>query len=147
MKKIYYLPLLALIGYAAFVFASPKVDFTKDNKDGIQFNKSSWNDILALAKKENKIIFLDVYATWCGNCKNLKKNTFSNKDVGAYYNNRFINVSLDGEKGDGEMLVKKYAVEGYPALIFLDSDGKIIKQAVGFHNTEELINLGKTIPE
>ena len=147
MKKIFYLLLLAIIAYGAYTFMSPKVDFTKDAKEGIQFSKSSWSEVLATAKKENKIIFLDIYAIWCGNCKKLKKNTFSDKNAGTYFNRRFINVSLDGEKGDGEMLVKKYAVESYPILMFLDGDGKIIKQAGGYQNTEELINLGKSVSE
>lgn len=130
---------------AVYAINNPKVDFKKDSINGVQFHKGSWDEALALAKKENKLIFLDIYATWCGPCKKLKKNTFTEKKVGQFYNANFINVSLDGEKGEGAILANKYRITAYPTLLFIDSTGKLILASGGYMNSEEFIKLGKSV--
>lgn len=135
----------AIIVLVVVAFKAPKVNFDEDVTGGIQFKKESWNDVLKQAKKENKLIFLDIYATWCGPCKRLKSNTFSNEEVGKLYNQKFINVALDGEKGEGLTLAQKYAVRSYPTLLFLDGNGNIVIRTGGYHNPDEFIELGKTV--
>src|SRR5436189_3874751 len=90
------------------------------SNDGIQFYEGSWSSALQKAKTENKPIFLDIYASWCGPCKMLKKKSFTDKQVGNFFNASYVNVSLDGEKGDGKILAEKFRITGYPSLIILD---------------------------
>lgn len=135
----------AIIVLVVVAFKAPKVNFDEDVTGGIQFKKESWNDVLKQAKKEKKLIFLDIYATWCGPCKRLKSNTFSNEEVGKLYNQKFINVALDGEKGEGLTLAQKYGVRSYPTLLFLDGNGNIVVRTGGYHNSDEFIELGKTV--
>lgn len=135
----------AIIVLVVVAFKAPKVNFDEDVTGGIQFKKESWNDVLKQAKKENKLIFLDIYATWCGPCKRLKSNTFSNEEVGKLYNQKFINVALDGEKGEGLTLAQKYGVRSYPTLLFLDGNGNIVVRTGGYRNSDEFIELGKTV--
>lgn len=114
-----------------------------ETAQGIQFIEADWNKALAEAKKQNKLIFLDAYATWCGPCKLLKKNTFSDKEAGEYFNSNFINVAIDMEKGDGPALSEKYSVSAYPTLIIADSNGKIISFTQGYMKPSQLIDFGK----
>lgn len=144
MNKLFILA-TAIIVLVVVAFKAPKVNFDEDVTGGIQFKKESWNDVLKQAKKENKLIFLDIYATWCGPCKRLKSNTFSNEEVGKLYNQKFINVALDGEKGEGLTLAQKYGVRSYPTLLFLDGNGNIVVRTGGYHNSDEFIELGKTV--
>ena len=143
MKNAIYIAFTAMILVAVNAFASPKVDFKADTKEGIQFHNGTWDEALQLAKKENKLIFLDIYATWCGPCKQLKKNTFSNAEVGTVYNQNFINVAFDGEQGDGAMLMQKYKLRSFPSLLFIDGNGKVVAQSGGYHKPKELIKLGQ----
>jgi len=110
---------------------------------GVEFTQGKWELILAKAKKERKLIFLDAYASWCGPCKRMKHQTFQDKKVAEYFNANFINVAIDMEKGEGIMLSEKYAIDSYPTLLFIKPDGSILRKTVGFHTPEELIVIGK----
>lgn len=103
-----------------------------------------WSSVLAKAKKENKIIFLDAFAVWCGPCKNMDAQTYTNAAVAAYYNANFINVKYDMEKGEGPKLAELFQVTAYPSLIFINAEGKMLYKAVGFKPATSFVELGKT---
>lgn len=110
---------------------------------GIQFNKGEWKEILAKAKKENKLVFVDAYATWCGPCKMMERDVFSQKEAGDYFNTKFVNAKVDMEKGEGITLARDFGVMAYPTLIFVNSSGEVVHRAVGYHNTDQLLELGE----
>jgi thioredoxin-related protein len=143
MKKLF-IPFLTLCAFW-IAFKSPSIDFNKDAEQGIQFHKGTWKEALEQAKAENKLIFLDIYAVWCGPCKQMKSNTFSDAKVGEYFNKNFINVALDGEKAEGYKLANDYAIKGFPSLFFIDYQGNIIKRTSGYHGTNELIQFAKSV--
>jgi thiol:disulfide interchange protein len=113
------------------------------NTRRIAFTKSSWKEAMAKAKKENKLIFLDAYTTWCRPCIQMAKDVFTLDNVADLYNASFINVSMDMEKGDGPALVKKYKIMAYPDFLFIDGDGNLIHRGGGYQEAKEFINLGK----
>jgi thiol-disulfide isomerase/thioredoxin len=97
----------------------------------IQFIEKPWQDIVTMSRQENKVIFLDAYASWCGPCKWMAANMFTNDSIADYYNRTFICASFDMEKGEGIDLRKKYAVRAYPSLVFIDTAGNMIHERVG----------------
>lgn len=109
----------------------------------IKFENGTWEEIKARSAKENKLIFLDAYASWCGICKRMEKNVFSNDTVADYFNSNFINAKIDMESGEGIAIAKQYDVNVYPNLLFIDGQGKIIHRAVGGLRSHELIELAK----
>ncbi len=114
-------------------------------QDGIHFEKNTkWDDILAMAKKSDKLIFMDAYTTWCGPCKKMSRDIFPQKSVGDYYNKNFINVKMDMEKGEGLTLAQKYNIRAYPTLVFINGDGTLIHRVAGYMEIADFINLGKT---
>jgi thiol:disulfide interchange protein len=52
------------------------ISFNAQSKTGIQFQTKNLEEAKKLAQQENKLIFIDLYTTWCGPCKLMKKNTF-----------------------------------------------------------------------
>jgi thiol:disulfide interchange protein len=113
------------------------------NTRSIAFTKGSWKEVLAKAKKENKLIFVDAYTTWCRPCIQMAKDVFTLDNVADLYNANFINVSMDMEKGDGPALVKKYKISAYPDFLFIDGDGNLIHLGGGYQEAKVFIELGK----
>ena len=113
------------------------------SQDGIKFGKQSFAQTLEQAKKENKLIFLDAFASWCGPCKLLDKNVFPKKEVGDYFNANFLNLHIDMEKGEGIEIAKKYSIYSYPTLLFINGDGKVVYKAAGYMSPQELISIAK----
>jgi thiol:disulfide interchange protein len=116
-------------------------------KTAIEFSNSSWSDIIKQAKTENKVIFLDIYATWCGPCKQLKKNTFTDNEVGAYFNANFINATFDAEFGEGIILAQQFSVHAYPTMLFINPDGSVRQTVIGYRSANQLLREGKSILE
>lgn len=99
---------------------------------GINFEKGDWKSVREKAIKEKKLIYLDVYTTWCGPCKMMARNYFPNEKAGALYNKHFVNYQLDAEKGEGIAVAGEYNVTGYPTNLFLEaSTGKIVYRTSG----------------
>src|SRR3989304_5110710 len=86
----------------------------------INFEHGAWKDILTKAKTEKKLIMLDAFTSWCGPCKWMAKNVFTNDTVADYYNATYVNAKIDMEKGEGIDLAKKYGVQAYPTFLFID---------------------------
>lgn len=133
MKKYIHLFIL-------FVFAA---NISTAQNRSINFNQSSFKDLLATAKKENKMIFIDCFTTWCGPCKYMSKNIFTNDSVADFYNQNFINAKIDMEKGEGIDIAKKFKVQNYPTMLYLKSDGTELHRVCGSSEAKEFIQQGK----
>ena len=115
--------------------------FGQESK-GINFlHNKMWGEALQMAREQNKLIFLDAYTTWCGPCKMLAKNVFTDSKVGEVYNNKFINVKMNMEKDEGLILAKRYEVKAYPTLLFINHRGDVMHRVLGYHDIEEFLEL------
>src|SRR5574344_3046029 len=110
---------------------------------GIQFNSGSWNSILQKAKAQNKLIFMDVYTSWCGPCKKMATQTFTQQEVGDYFNSNFICYKIDAEKGEGIAIAKKYAVTAYPNCLFITGKGESAYRFAGAKDKKSLLKEGE----
>lgn len=138
MKIKHYLILASLL----YLFSS----FTEAPfKKGIHFYKGSFEDALVKAQQENKPVFIDFYASWCGPCKALKRTTFKDAKVADYYNEHFINVSIDAESKQGINIARYYKIASYPTLIITDHNGRKLTSTTGFKKPYILINFGRRI--
>lgn len=106
--------------------------------EGIKFENLSLEQGLAKAKRENKKVFIDVFATWCGPCKFLSSNVFVDGDLGDFMNKHFVNLKLDGELEDGEQLMIDFSLDAYPTMLFLDENGSFLNKIVGAVGADEI---------
>ncbi|MBL4704739.1 MAG: FHA domain-containing protein [Flavobacteriales bacterium] len=112
-------------------------------KDGIQFQSISMEKALAKAEKENKLVFIDISTSWCAWCKHLTKNVFPDKELGEFMNEHFVSIKLDGEKGTGQELMSKYNLKGFPAMLFLSADDKMLEIIPGAVDAIQIMKVGE----
>ena len=132
MKKI-------LIFSVSVLLLSSFLWIPSSNDSGIKFQDITFNQAIAKAKKEKKFIFMNVYAVWCAPCTNLKKTTFQSDKIGNTFNNNFVNISIDAEKGEGIELSRKYEVVAHPLMLVINPDGKVEKRILGYVNEGQLL--------
>ncbi|PKQ63261.1 hypothetical protein BZG01_16190 [Labilibaculum manganireducens] len=114
---------------------------------GINFEHGTFTEALAKAKAENKPMFIDVFTSWCGPCKKLSKEVFTQKAVGDYFNKSFVSFKLqtDKKETDNKEIADRYHVTAYPTLMWVDGEGELLHLAVGFHEVDKLLTEAKKV--
>lgn len=107
---------------------------------GLVFEQGSFQDALEKARKEQKLVFVDVYTTWCGPCKQMAAQLFPDPKAGDFYNRHFVNFKIDAEKGEGVDIAERYNVAGYPTNLFLRPDGSVVYRVMGAGDLEWFLN-------
>ncbi|MDH3493538.1 MAG: thioredoxin family protein [Acidobacteriota bacterium] len=88
----------------------------------------SLSDAIAKAKRDDKLVFVDVSAIWCGTCRRLDNEVFSGEEVKAELNRRFVFSRLEYESLEGQQFIRERNVKGFPNLWVLDKDGRNVKR-------------------
>lgn len=86
------------------------------------------------AAKSKKIMMIDFYTDWCGWCKRLDHDTYTNEKV-VKLSTQLVSLKLNAEK-EGKELATKLGVRGYPTIVFMDSSGKVVHKISGYLKPE-----------
>ena len=144
-----------LLFQVSFLMIFPVWLYAQDK--GVKFETGlSWKQIQAKAKAENKYVFVDGYATWCGPCKLMDQNTYPSEKVGDVVNTAFISVKaqMDSTKADNAYtkswyadareLMSRYNVTAFPSFLFFSTDGKLVHRGVGYLKADDFIKVVKS---
>jgi thioredoxin-related protein len=136
--------------------------FIAQNSIAQEINWVSLDEAIALQKKNPKKIIMDAYTEWCGPCKMLDRNTFSNSDVISYINENYYAVKFNAEgnetvtyqgktfdnpnydpakakrRNSSHRLASYLKVSAYPTLVFFDENGDYITPIVGYQTPQQL---------
>ncbi|MEW6411096.1 MAG: DUF255 domain-containing protein [Candidatus Zixiibacteriota bacterium] len=154
--KIARISLIAILltALASVALSGSKNEPEKEKKPPEETKKEivwlSYDIALKKAKTEEKHIFIDFTAAWCGYCKKMDRETFSDQRVIDILNNDFVPVKVDGESSkeldiDGykiterNLAIREFGVRGYPTFWFLKSDGSKLAPIGGYRTTEYML--------
>lgn len=132
------LVLFATIGLFAFASLEKETRENNAGEQGIQFFEGSFEEALAKAKKNDQLIFIDVYATWCGPCKRLSKMVFVDDEVGEKFNGLFINYKMDSDQERYKEYMQTYHIRSLPTLLFVNGEGDVVHRSIGLIDKTEL---------
>lgn len=109
------------------------------HNEGIVFEHGTFDEAQAKAQKEGKLLFVDVYTTWCGPCKMMARDVFPQAQVGAATNPYYVSIKIDAEKGEGVALAQRYGVTAYPTMLVINADGTLRHSIVGARSPKQLV--------
>lgn len=114
---------------------------------GVAFEPAGakWADVVAKAEKDAKPIFIDFFTDWCGWCKKLDREVFSDARVAGAARS-LVAIRVNAEKG-GEKVAEKYDVQGFPTILFVDGSGNIVKRIDGYVDATEMLRTLAELPK
>jgi thiol:disulfide interchange protein len=93
----------------------------------------NYDHALEQAKKDKKLVMVDVYTDWCGWCKKLDQVVYKDKAVEEKLGKDFVAVKINPEMNSkNAKLAKEFGTRGYPHIVFADADGKKIAEIRGY---------------
>lgn len=99
---------------------------------GIRFENLTVEQAVEQARLQNKYVFIDFYTQWCGPCKLMAEQIFPMKEMGDYFNPKYISIKQDaGKGGNGEESARKFGVKAYPTFVILDGKGELVHMFAG----------------
>ena len=103
--------------------------------------QKNYDSALAQAKKDKKLVMVDIYTDWCGWCKKLDRDTYADKGVQAKLAKDFIAVKVNPEKDEASAkLQQQFGGRGYPFIVFVDGEGKKVSHIGGYLNAAQFLD-------
>ena len=101
------------------------------SQHGVKFLEGDLQSALNVAKQQKKMVFVDVYTSWCGPCRWMSEEVLQTPEAATYFDKYFVCFKIDAEKGEGVEFAKKYNVHAYPTFLMLLPDGTLRHKIVG----------------
>ena len=100
-------------------------------QEGVKFMEGSFQEALEVAKAQKKMLFVDVYTSWCGPCRWMSEEVLQTPEAAAFFDKHFVCFKIDAEKGEGVEFSKKYEVHGFPTFLMFTAEGNLQHKVFG----------------
>lgn len=154
MKKLTLLFLLSLI-LAVPVLAQEKSEKTKEETPAVDTTKINWlkyDEGLTRAKENDKKILINFTTAWCGYCKKMKREVFSQTETIKLINENFVPIIVDGDSKDEldidgykiserNLTKSEYHVTGYPTYWILKPNAERLAPIKGYRPKDTFLDM------
>ena len=114
----------------------PSLRPAAESTSGIVWQKDP-REAARLAGSSNKLIIVDVFTDWCGWCKKMDREIYTDSRIAALSRSDvFLKLNAE-DRGAGEEFARLAGVDGYPTTIVLDSGGRVLASQSGFIGSPE----------
>jgi len=121
---------------------------TVQGQESIQWMK--FEEAIAANAKNPKMILVDVYTDWCGWCKKMDKDTFTDPRVIAHFQKNFYAVKLNAEDTNRKFpfmgktfseaeMAASMRVNSYPNFVVIEPGLQNIAQLPGYREPEAFL--------
>ena len=100
--------------------------------------EQDYEGALARARAARKVVVIDVWAEWCAQCKELDEKTWPDPRIGAWLQQHAVPVRIDTDQVRKD-LVRPLGIVGYPTVLVLDGEGRILRRQEGFQEPEAML--------
>lgn len=105
----------------------------------VRFHTGSLDAVREQAVRERKLVFIDIYATWCAPCAEMEREVFSRRDVGEFMEARFVAARYDADGSVGEAISRSYDVTTIPTYLIFDVEGQLLGRTSGGRTAAEFL--------
>ena len=139
-QKIALFTALGVAGIVAMIWLNSSE--VPRNAGGPSHSDISWltdyDAALALARADGKQIVIDFFATWCGPCKMMEQDTFTDEEVQKRVED-FVALKIDVDQQQD--MARRYGVRGLPTTMVIDAEGQPVATAVGYLDPDRFLKL------
>lgn len=96
-----------------------------------------FHEALNLAQTEGKPVMVDFYADWCEWCRKLDAETYTDRRLAAFLEERFVTLKIDVDDRETLVLVDRYQIWELPTIVFLTPAGEEVGRIVGYRPPDE----------
>ncbi|MBE0523170.1 MAG: thioredoxin family protein [Methanosarcinales archaeon] len=143
MKTRKALTILVLIFVVSFLYLTIHSSVVLSDKNYAYISDYKWDknldNGLAIAKEENKPVFIYFWAVWCQYCEKFETRTLPDERVKQMLENDFILVAVDLD--DDRATSQRYGVSYPPHELFVDENGQIINRVGGYVDADYFYNV------
>jgi thioredoxin-related protein len=147
MKTRKALTILVLIFVVSFLYLTIHSSVVLSDKNYAYISDYKWDknldNGLAIAKEENKPVFVYFWAVWCQYCEKFETQTLPDERVKQMLENDFVLVAVDLD--DDRATAQRYGVSYPPHELFVDENGQIINRVGGYVDADYFYNVLQTV--
>lgn len=107
----------------------------------VQLDSKPLEQALKIARAQNKLVLADMSAIWCPTCRKLDQQVFADQQVKEAVGKRYIFSRIEYESPEGKAFAERYRVSGFPTVLILDAEGKMLRRLPLTFDPQNFIHL------